>query len=93
MAVIGRLMFVYSRSGIIYSSCCGVFIADTFYNKMELSSTSSVVESSVFVLRVVQQPRFDGVPGSERVAVQVRQIREREAIPRIRPVREQDIAI
>lgn len=31
--------------------------------------------------------------GSERVAAQVRQIREREAIPRIHPVREQDIAI
>ena len=31
--------------------------------------------------------------GSERVATQVRQIREREAIPRIHPVREQDIAI
>ena len=30
------------------SGACGVFISDTFYNKMELSSTSSVVESSVF---------------------------------------------
>ena len=40
----------------IYSPCCKVFIAKIFYNKMELSSTSSVVESSVFVAGVVQQP-------------------------------------
>lgn len=39
-----------------YSSCCKVFIVDTFYNKTELSSTSSVVESSIFVFGVVQQP-------------------------------------
>jgi len=38
-------------------------------------------------------PCFDGVFESERVAAQVMQIREREAIPRIHPVREQDIAI
>ena len=45
-------------------------MADIFYNKMELSSTSSVVESSFFVFGVVQQPLCFG--GFARHCIDIR---------------------